>query len=209
MPEQAKAHRRPFWLFCSKNRWPWFTWWFNHPPGKSIYFPQKDTYAKAYYPFFSFRAQNSGRTWCPGTQPRTHAPKACPGPKPCTPPRRREGLGSPCGLNRKQRENPKPVFTLLKNCPPSHFCLENWCSSHLPKYRLGNPFWISSKETKRKPTSLVWALRRTRPKLEASCLLTRIPRCPKTTCLDKSGFIILTGGYQSQTMEFVVPFTHH
>ena len=31
-------HRCPFWLFWSKNRWPWFAWWF-HLPGKPIYFP--------------------------------------------------------------------------------------------------------------------------------------------------------------------------
>ena len=29
-------HRCPFWLVCSKNRGPWFTWWFNHLPGPSI-----------------------------------------------------------------------------------------------------------------------------------------------------------------------------
>ena len=29
-------HRCPFWLFCWKNRWPWFTWWFNHLPEPSI-----------------------------------------------------------------------------------------------------------------------------------------------------------------------------
>ena len=26
-----------FWLFWYTNRWPWFTWWFNHLPGPSIY----------------------------------------------------------------------------------------------------------------------------------------------------------------------------
>ena len=25
-----------FWLFWYKNRWPWFTWWFNHLPRPSI-----------------------------------------------------------------------------------------------------------------------------------------------------------------------------
>ena len=30
-------------MFWSKHRWAWFTWWFNHPPGKSIC-PKKDTY---------------------------------------------------------------------------------------------------------------------------------------------------------------------
>ena len=34
--EFSHEHRCPFWLFCQKNRWPWFTWWFNHLPGPSI-----------------------------------------------------------------------------------------------------------------------------------------------------------------------------
>ena len=29
-------HRCPCWLFWWENRWPWFTWWFNHLPGPSI-----------------------------------------------------------------------------------------------------------------------------------------------------------------------------
>ena len=29
-------HRCPFWLFWCKNRWPSFTWWFNHLPGPSF-----------------------------------------------------------------------------------------------------------------------------------------------------------------------------
>ena len=35
------SHRCAFWLFWQKNRWPWFTWWFNHLPGPSI--PPKRT----------------------------------------------------------------------------------------------------------------------------------------------------------------------
>ena len=31
-----RGHRCPFWLFWLKNRWHWFTWWFNHLPGPSI-----------------------------------------------------------------------------------------------------------------------------------------------------------------------------
>ena len=42
-PAGASKHRCPVWLLCQKNRWPWFTCWFNHLPGKSIYFPKKKT----------------------------------------------------------------------------------------------------------------------------------------------------------------------
>ena len=37
----GSEHRRPFWLFWSRNRWRFlvFTWWFKHLPGKPIYFP--------------------------------------------------------------------------------------------------------------------------------------------------------------------------
>ena len=33
----ALLHRCPFWLVCSKNRGPGFTWWFNYFPGPSIF----------------------------------------------------------------------------------------------------------------------------------------------------------------------------
>ena len=38
-----RKHRCPFWLIWLKNGGPWFTWWFNQPPGSSI-FQKKDTY---------------------------------------------------------------------------------------------------------------------------------------------------------------------
>ena len=34
--KMGNQHRCPFWLFWSKNRWPWFAWWFNHLPGPSF-----------------------------------------------------------------------------------------------------------------------------------------------------------------------------
>ena len=34
-------HRCPFLVGLVRNRGPWFTWWFNHLPGPSLFFPPK------------------------------------------------------------------------------------------------------------------------------------------------------------------------
>ena len=36
-PSEPARHRCPFWLVCLKYRGPWFTWWFHHLPGPSIF----------------------------------------------------------------------------------------------------------------------------------------------------------------------------
>ena len=41
---KSGVRRCPFWFVSKFEGDSWLTWWFNQLPGKSIYFPKKDTY---------------------------------------------------------------------------------------------------------------------------------------------------------------------
>ena len=58
---KLQAHGCPFWLFWSKkiDGDSWFTWWFNHLPGKSMYFPfGLDAHVQATNPTMPSRERN-------------------------------------------------------------------------------------------------------------------------------------------------------
>ena len=54
---RKRPYRCPFCLFWSKNRWPWFTWWFNHLPISPKRTPMdvRSILGKAYCQWFAVR----------------------------------------------------------------------------------------------------------------------------------------------------------